>query len=208
MKTCNQPVTKLKLFLATSNPGKLTEYRHLLGNFQIVTHAEMGLNINVAESATTYEENARLKGITAARLSQLIALADDSGLEVDALGGKPGSFSARFAGTKVSDTDRVSYLLSLLKNVPWEKRTARFVCVIAVATPDGEAELFHGDCPGFIAFEPRGSYGFGYDPIFYLPQLGKTMAELPLEVKNQISHRGQAVKKALKFLEELHARAL
>lgn len=206
MKTCNQPAAKLKLLLATSNPGKLTEYQHLLENFQLVTPTEIGLNITTPEPAITYEENARLNAATAARLSQLITLADDSGLEVNALGGKPGSRSSHFAGDQANDTDNISYLLSLLKDVPREKRNARFVCVIAISTPKGRMELFHGDCSGLITFEPRGSNGFGYDPIFYLPELGKTLAELPLEVKNQISHRGNAAKKALKFLEKFYDR--
>lgn len=164
--------------------------------------------MNLPEPATSYEENARLKAVTAARLSQFPALADDSGLEVDILGGEPGSRSARFAGDNATDEDRISRLLSRLKDVPWHKRTARFICVIAIATPDGKVELCHGDCSGFVAFEPRGTYGFGYDPVFYLPRLNKTMAELPLDVKNQVSHRGQAARKALKILEKLYDRAL
>jgi len=207
LKTCSQP-TKLKILLATSNPGKLAEYRQLLQNFHLVTPVDMRLNITLAEPATTYEENARLKAVTTARLSQLVTLADDSGLEVDTLGGKPGSHSARFAGNQANDTDNITLLLSLLKDVPWEGRTARFVCVIAVAILNGKVELFHGDCSGFITFEPRGTNGFGYDPVFYLPELGKTMAELPLEIKNKISHRGKAATKALKFLEKLYDRSL
>ncbi len=204
MKTYNQ--TKLKIFLATSNPGKIREFESLLQNFEVITPLKTGLKVNITEPGETYEENARFKAITGANLSQLITLADDSGLEVDALGGRPGSLSARFAGPKANDAANIAYLLSLLKNIPWEKRTARFVCIIAIAFPDGKVELFYGDCFGFITFEPRGTNGFGYDPIFYLPQLGKTLAELPLEIKNQISHRGKAAQKALKFLEELYDR--
>jgi XTP/dITP diphosphohydrolase len=125
-----------------------------------------------------------------------MALADDSGLEVDALGGKPGVLSARYAGKNASDTDRINHLLSQLKKVPWEERQARFRCVIAIAMPDGQVELFSGECQGIITLEPKGEEGFGYDPIFYLPQLSKTMAELPLEVKNRVSHRGKAAAKA------------
>ena len=148
------------------------------------------------------EENARLKAILLAAESQLLALADDSGLEVGALGGEPGRLSARYAGEGASDRDRVNYLLSRLKNVPWEKRSARFRCVIAVATPSGEAKLCSGECRGFITFEPKGDQGFGYDPVFYLPDLNKTMAELPLEVKNRVSHRGQAARKVYQLLKK------
>jgi XTP/dITP diphosphohydrolase len=132
-----------------------------------------------------------------------MALADDSGLEVDALGGKPGVLSARYAGKNASDVERINYLLSQLEEVPREERQARFRCVIAIATPDGQLKLCSGECHGIITFEPRGEGGFGYDPIFYLPQLDKTMAELPLEVKNRVSHRGQAAAKAHTFLLEL-----
>jgi XTP/dITP diphosphohydrolase len=128
--------------------------------------------------------------------SQLLTLADDSGLEVDALGGEPGRLSARYAGEGASDRDRVDYLLSRLKGVPWPERTACFRCVIAVATPGGSVEICLGECRGFITLEPRGERGFGYDPIFYLPELDRTMAELPLEIKNRVSHRGQAARKA------------
>ena len=132
-----------------------------------------------------------------------MALADDSGLEVDALGGKPGVLSARYAGKNASDADRINHLLSQLEEVPREERQARFRCVIAIAMPDGQIQLFSGECQGIITFEPRGEGGFGYDPIFYLPQLGKTMAELPLEVKNRVSHRGKAAAKARSLLLNL-----
>ena len=130
----------------------------------------------------------------------MLTLADDSGLEVDALGGEPGPLSARYAGKDASDISRISYLLARLKDVPGEKRTARFRCVIALATPDGEVELCSGECRGLITLEPRGELGFGYDPIFYFPGLDKTMAELPPEVKNRVSHRGQAARKVYQRL--------
>jgi len=201
LKTYNQTDKKPKLLLATFNPGKIREYRSLLrGYYELVTPAEIGLDIALSEPAVSYEENARSKAATGARASQLITLADDSGLEVEALGGKPGSFSARFAGENAADKDRVNYLLSQLEDIPWEKRQARFVCVIAIATPEGKVELCQGECSGFITNEPRGSNGFGYDPVFYFPDLGKTMAELTLDKKNQVSHRGKAAKQALKAL--------
>ena len=194
-----------KLLLATNNQAKVREYRSLLQNlhFELVAPAELGIITVVDEIGESLEENARLKATTLAAESQLLALADDSGLEVDALGGKPGRLSARYAGEKASDKDRISYLLAQLKDVPWEKRLARFRCVIAIATPAGEVELCCGECSGFITFEPKGEQGFGYDPIFYLPELNKTMAELPLEIKNQVSHRGQAARKVYPVLERL-----
>ena len=193
-----------KLLLATTNQGKAREYRHLLKGlpFQLVTLAEEGIHIAVDEKNTTFEENARLKATAYSNFSHLVTLADDSGLEVDALGGEPGIRSARFAGDEASDEDKVERLLARLKEVPWEKRTARFRCVIAIATPEGRTELCHGECHGLIAFAPKGNNGFGYDPIFYFPELDKTMAELPLETKNQISHRGRAALEAYRMLEQ------
>ncbi len=192
-----------KLLLATNNQAKVGEYRSLLKNIpvELVTLAEQGITTVVDEVGESLEENARLKATLLAAESQLVALADDSGLEVDALGGEPGRLSARYAGEGASDRDRVNYLLSRLRNVPWEERSACFKCVIAVATPDGEVELCSGECRGIITFEPRGKQGFGYDPVFYLPELDKTMAELPLEIKNQLSHRGQAARKVYQVLK-------
>lgn len=186
-----------KLLLATNNQAKVSEYRRLLRNlpYRLITLAEQGITTIVDEVGESFEENARLKATILAAESQLLTLADDSGLEVDALGGEPGRLSARYAGENASDEDRVSYLLLRLEGVPWEKRSARFRCVIAIATPDGKVEFCSGQCPGFITFEPRGEQGFGYDPVFYLPELDKTMAELAPEIKNRISHRGLAVRK-------------
>ena len=192
-----------KLLLATSNRGKIREYRFLLDSpgYKITTLAEEGIAKVVTESGNNYEENARLKAITYAKLSQLIALADDSGLEVDALNGEPGIQSARFAGETATDAEKVSLLLARLNDVPWEQRTARFKCVIAIATPGGHSELCYGECQGMIAIEAKGKNGFGYDPIFLLPETGKTMAELPLEIKNQISHRARASQQARQVLQ-------
>jgi XTP/dITP diphosphohydrolase len=191
-----------KLLLATNNKGKVREYKHMLKDlpFELVSLAELGINTEVDEVGESLEENARLKATVLSRESQLLTLADDSGLEVDVLGGEPGRLSARYAGEGASDRDRVEYLLSRLKDVPEEKRAARFRCVIALAQPDGEVELCSGECEGVIALEPRGKEGFGYDPIFYLPALGKTMAELSLEEKNRVSHRGRAAGEAIKLL--------
>jgi len=192
-----------KLLLATSNRGKIREYRFLLDSpgYKITTLAEEGIAKVVTESGNNYEENARLKAITYAKLGQLIALADDSGLEVDALNGEPGIQSARFAGETATDAEKVSLLLARLNDVPWEQRTARFKCAIAIATPGGHSELCYGECQGMIAIEAKGKNGFGYDPIFLLPETGKTMAELPLEIKNQISHRARASQQARQVLQ-------
>jgi len=196
-----------KLLLATSNPGKAREYRILLDGlgYEITTPAEQGIAEAITESGNSYEQNARLKAIAYAKLSQLTALADDSGLEVDALNGEPGVRSARFAGKAATDAEKVSLLLARLSGIPWERRTAQFRCAIAIATPEGQCQICSGECPGIIALEPGGENGFGYDPIFFLPELGKTMAELSLETKNQISHRARASQKVRQVLQHLHA---
>ena len=197
-----------KLLLATGNEGKLRELRSLFCElpYELVTLTEVGVSVKVDESGNSLEENARLKATIFADESQLLTLADDSGLEVDALGGQPGVLSARYAGENASDSERIDYLLSRLKGVPWEKRRAHFKCVIAIATPDGQVEFSSGACLGIITLKPGGEQGFGYDPVFYLPRLGKTMAELPLEVKNRVSHRGKAARKAYRVLERLKER--
>ena len=194
-----------RLLLATNNQGKARELKSLLRDipFEIVTPSEIGIDAEVKENVNSFEENAGLKASALAKQSGLLTLADDSGLEVDALGGEPGVLSHRYAGEGATDEDRVRYLLTKLEGVPQEKRTARFCCSIAVATPEGEVELFSGECQGFITFKPKGTLGFGYDPIFYFPELGKTMAELPLAEKNQVSHRGKAASKAIELLKRL-----
>ena len=188
---------RAKLLLATKNPAKMREYSRLLQGipYEVVTLADVGIDQEVGETGETLEENAVLKAKAYASLSNMLTLADDSGLEVTALSGAPGALSRRYAGENVSDRERIDFLLTKLSDIPWEERTARFKCVIAIASPEGELVLCQGECQGILAFEPTGENGFGYDPIFYLPQLGKTMAELPLEVKNKISHRGQAARK-------------
>jgi XTP/dITP diphosphohydrolase len=193
-----------KLLLATNNRGKVREYRSLLKNvpLELVTMDEVGITTVVDETGETMEENAMLKATLLAGESGLLTLADDSGLEVDALNGEPGNLSARYAGENASDEDRIKYLLSRLENVPLEKRTARFRCVIAISNPNGELKICSGECRGVITMEPKGKEGFGYDPIFYIPPLGRTMAELTPEMKNQVSHRAQAAKKVYKILQD------
>jgi len=194
-----------KLLLATSNQAKISEYRSLLAGLPctLVTPAEMGIALLVREAGNSYRANAGLKAAAFARQTRLLSLADDSGLEVDALGGKPGHLSARYAGENATDAGRISRLLEALKTIPREKRTARFRCVIALARPGGQTIFCSGECRGLITEAPRGSHGFGYDPVFFLPELGKTMAELSPEEKNRISHRAMAAKKAREALKKL-----
>lgn len=193
-----------KLLLATTNKGKIREYATLLGGLpvEVVTLAEVGIEADVKETGATIAENAVLKATEYARRSGLLTLADDSGLEVDALGGEPGPRSARYAGQGVSDEERNRFLLKKLERVPGERRTARFRCVIAVATPEGGVRTAEGTCEGIVAREPRGSNGFGYDPIFSIPSLGRHMAELALDQKNRVSHRGKAMAAARALVKE------
>lgn len=199
-----------KLLLATKNPAKVREYSRLLEGipYEIVTLADVSINQVVEETGKTLEQNAALKAKAYASLSNLLTLADDSGLEVDALGGEPGALSARFAGEGASDKVRIDYLLAKLSGIAWEQRTARFQCMIAIASLDGKVALCQGECQGIIALKPKGDNGFGYDPIFYLPELGKTMAELSMDEKNEVSHRGKAVRKARHILEQRMMRKL
>lgn len=194
-----------QLLLATANRAKLAEYRLLLHgvSYTAVSLADAGITGEVPETGATLEENATLKARAYAERSSLLSLADDSGLEVDALGGEPGPLSRRYAGEGATDPDRIAFLLGKLGDVPWEQRTARFRCVIAIASPQGWLELAQGEALGYIAFEPFGESGFGYDPVFYYPPLGRTFAQLTTEEKNRISHRGKAAAQARRILERL-----
>lgn len=197
------------LLIATGNAGKLREYAALLRDapYRPVSLAEVGMVHEVAETGVTFAENAWLKASEYAALSGMLTLADDSGLEVDALGGAPGVYSARYGGDECgNDAERVALLLRNLRGVDWRGRTARFRCVINIARPVREGiggrgpELLVsvvGGVAGMIEYAPRGNDGFGYDPVFYLPSFGKTVAELSLEDKNRISHRGCAAARAI-----------
>ena len=196
-----------RLLIATGNPGKMQEYLELLSGlpFELVSLRDLGITHEVNETGETFEENARLKASEYAVLSGILTLADDSGLEVDALSGDPGVKSARYGGDACSsDQDRINLLLKNMENIPWEERTARFRCVIAVADSKGigitQAE---GSIAGMIQYRPKGDAGFGYDPIFYSSFYDKTLAEMSMEEKNQLSHRGNAVKIAVKTLNNL-----
>jgi XTP/dITP diphosphohydrolase len=194
-----------KLLLATTNKGKIGEYRYLFRGlpFEIVSPMQENIDIDVDEKFMTLEDNARQKALEYAERSGIITVADDSGLEVDALGGEPGVRSSRYAGEGASDEDRVNYLLSKLEGVPPGKRTARFRCVIAIADKSGIRAICNGECNGTIAFEPKGENGFGYDPIFFLPELNKTLAELSTKTKNNLSHRANAAREARPILSRL-----
>jgi len=191
--------------VASNNHGKLREYVALLDGvpFRLVTLADAGITEEVEETGSSMEQNAVQKATAYAAMSGLITLADDSGLEVDALGGEPGVFSRRYAGENASDAERNNFLLKKLEGVPREERGARFRCVIAIAVPGGRVETCEGVCEGVIAFDARGKGGFGYDPVFDLPELGRRVAELSPEEKNRISHRADAARKARIILERI-----
>jgi XTP/dITP diphosphohydrolase len=191
----------MHLLIATTNPGKVKEYQFLLKglDLELLSLKDVGIVDEVAETGATYAENAELKARAFAARSGLLTLADDSGLEVDALNGRPGLYSARYAEDSPT---RIQKLLAELNAVPDERRSARFQCVIALAWPDGRLETTAGTCEGRIAHEPRGANGFGYDPIFWIPDQAATMAELPDEVKNTISHRARAAQPARALLAD------
>src|SRR5579863_5161473 len=197
------------LLLATTNVHKLEEFRTIFAEileppelpYRLLTPRDLQLDLDIEETGTTFAENAELKAVAYARASGLLSLADDSGLEIDALDGAPGVYSARFAGPDASYEDRFRILLGRLQGLPVERWTARFRCAITVAEPSGYYQTVEGTIEGRIAESPRGENGFGYDPIFLVPELGKTTAELPPELKNKISHRGRAAQKALILLK-------
>jgi XTP/dITP diphosphohydrolase len=195
----------MKILVATHNPGKLKELTVLLAGFpaEFVLLDDIGIHDEIEETGSTFEENARLKASGYAQRSGLLTLADDSGLEVDALGGEPGVFSARYGGAGKTDEDRNQLVLEKMRDVPQDKRAARFRCVIAVAGPGKELFTVDGVVEGGIAYEPRGEHGFGYDPIFWMAEYGATLGELGPEIKNQVSHRGRAVRAARAHLEAL-----
>lgn len=194
----------MKVILASKNQHKLTELSAILSQlgFEIALESEYGLDIDVEETGTTFEENSFLKADAVMKASGLPVLADDSGLMVDALDGAPSVYSARY-GHKASDKERTAYLLENMKDVPEERRGAKFVCVITCLFPDGRKIVARGECPGVIARAPHGENGFGYDPVFYLPELGMTYAELPSEQKNAISHRARALQDFCRKYQEV-----
>jgi XTP/dITP diphosphohydrolase len=192
------------LLIATNNRGKVDEIKALLGSLGLIllTPADLGLTLDVVEDGQTYAENAEKKARSFAQASGMTALGDDSGLEVDALDGQPGLHSHRFCPIpNATDADRRNYLLRRLGEEPrpW---TARFKATVAIALPSGKVQLATGQCEGEIIPQERGSNGFGYDPIFFIPELGQTMAELEMKEKNRLSHRARAIQKAIPILKE------
>ena len=190
-----------EIILASNNQNKLIEMREKLRAFdmQVISQKEAGIDIDVEETGSTFEENACLKAETIYQMVHKAVIADDSGLEIDFLDGAPGVYSHRFAGDNATDADRIQKVLTLLKEVPDEKRTARFHCCVCYIDEHGEKHIFHGIAEGKIGYEPVGENGFGYDPIFLYGE--KTFAQLTREEKNQVSHRGRAVQQLVEFFQ-------
>ena len=183
----------MKIIAATKNKNKLREFGEILKDFEIISQEDAGVDIDVEETGTTFEENSYLKAKAIYDITGITTIADDSGLCVDALNGEPGVYSARYGGEGYDDKGRVQLLLKNMKDVPDEERTARFVCVITLVG-DGGVLTARGECEGSIDYEPKGENGFGYDPVFYVDRFEKTLAEVTPEEKNSISHRGKALK--------------
>ena len=195
----------MKVILASQNRHKLYEIQTILSRYgmEVILQSDLNLDIEVDETGTTFEENSMLKAKAVMEATGLPAVADDSGLCVDVLGGAPGVYSARYGGPEyVTDLDRLNLLLHEMRGIRSEDRTARYVCVITLLMPDGEAIVTRGTCEGMILSEPHGTGGFGYDPIFYIPKEGMTFAEMGIERKNQISHRANALKMLCRKLDE------
>ena len=193
-----------KLIFATGNMDKLREIKEILAGLdvEILSMKEAGIDIDIVEDGKTFEENALIKARAVSKASGELALADDSGLVVDALGGEPGIYSARYMGEDTSYDIKNMNIIERLDGVPDEKRTARFVCAMAAVFPDGTEKTFVKAMEGRIGYKIAGENGFGYDPIFYLPEYGKTSAEITAEEKNAISHRGQALRALAEYLSE------
>ena len=193
-----------KIIFATGNQDKMKEIRMILEDLGIPVSSmkEAGIDVDIGEDGTTFAENAMIKAEAIAKLTDAIVLADDSGLEIDYLNKEPGIYSARYAGTDTSYEIKNNLLLQRLEGVPDEKRTARFVCAIAAVFPDGSKETVRGTIEGRIGYEIAGEHGFGYDPIFYLPEYGCTTAELDPEKKNELSHRGKALRLMREIIEQ------
>ena len=193
-----------KIVFATGNKGKVKEIQMILADLglTITTMKEEGIRVDVEENGSTYEENALIKVREVAKYTDAIVMADDSGLEIDYLNKEPGIYSARYAGVDTSYDIKNNLLLQRLEGVPDEQRTARFVCAVAAAFPDGSTEVVRGTIEGIIGYEIAGENGFGYDPIFYLPEYGCTTAQLLPEKKNELSHRGKALREMRVIMEK------
>lgn len=193
---------KQRLIFATGNEGKMKEVREILADtgYEILSMKEAGIDLEIVENGTTFEENAIIKAKAVMEASGELTLADDSGLEIDAFGGEPGIYSARYLGEDTSYVEKNQVILDRMGDIPEEKRSARFVCAIAAAFPNGQTRTTRGTMEGIIGYEAKGGNGFGYDPIFYLPELGKYSAQLSSEEKNKLSHRGEALRKMKEVL--------
>jgi XTP/dITP diphosphohydrolase len=190
------------LLIATANPHKLDEFRAIFSDLPYQLLSLDDIQLDLEETGTTFQENSELKALAYARAGGLLSLADDSGLEIDALGGAPGVYSARFGGENMPYSERFRLIYERLHGLPPEQCTARFRCVITIAEPSGYHRSVEGVIEGVVSKAPRGENGFGYDPIFLVPELGKTTAEISPEHKNRISHRGQAALRARTLLED------
>jgi XTP/dITP diphosphohydrolase len=192
----------LEIIIATQNLGKVKEIKDILdnSNIKILTKKDFPQLPKIDEDGKTFQENALKKAGKISEYTGKVCLADDSGLEIDYLEGKPGIYSSRWGN---NDEERINKVLNLLENVPENKRNAKFVCVLVLAFPDGRKYMVKEECPGKISFIPRGKYGFGYDPIFLIPEYNQTFAELGDKIKNQISHRGKALRRMIKIINEL-----
>jgi len=193
----------MKLIFATKNKGKMKEINNILAGsaLQVISMEEAGFDMDVIEDGETFEQNAMKKAIEIMKASGMPVLSDDSGLEVDALDKKPGVYSARFLGESTPFSEKNKKILELLKDVSEKERSARFVCVIAAAFPEGRTLTARGELEGQIAFEIKGEHGFGYDPIVYIPEYGMTVAQMTEELKNEVSHRGKALRMMKELLE-------
>ena len=193
-----------KIVFATGNAGKMKEIREILGDLDIelLSLKDAGIHADIVEDGKTFEENAQIKAKAICEMTGEIVLADDSGLEIDYLNKEPGIYSARYAGTDTSYDIKNSLLLSRMKGVPDKQRTARFVCAVAAVFPNGDKEVVRGTMEGCIGYEIAGANGFGYDPIFFLPEYGCTSAELAPEKKNELSHRGEALRMMRQIMEK------
>ncbi len=192
----------LEIIIATKNLSKVKEIKDILdnSNIKILTKKDFPQLPKIDEDGKTFQENALKKACKISEYTGKVCLADDSGLEIDYLEGKPGIYSSRWGN---NDEERINKVLNLLENVPENKRNAKFVCVLVLAFPDGRKYMVKEECPGKISFIPRGKYGFGYDPIFLIPEYNQTFAELGDKIKNQISHRGKALRRMIKIINEI-----
>lgn len=192
----------MKFIIATNNKDKVREIKTILAGHEVISQSEAGIRVEAEENGTSFAQNALIKARSISELADCAIIADDSGIEVDYLDGAPGIYSARFAGEGCTPADCNAKMLRELEGVPFEKRTARYVCCMALILPDGSEHTFYGTCEGYIIDEERGTNGFGYDPMFYVPEIDMTFGQADGEVKHKMSHRYFALKKLADFVEK------